>query len=183
LGDLPIIAEDLGVMTPDVIALRDEFSLPGMKVLQFAFSGDPHDPFLPHNYSANCVAYTGTHDNDTTRGWYETAPAKERHFCRRYLASQGHDIAWDMIRAVWASVASLAVAPMQDLMGLGSEARMNFPSREAGNWGWRMPGDALSEPLRARLAELNFVYGRKRSAQADDGSPVAEDPIPVGKVN
>ena len=183
LGDLPIIAEDLGVITPDVIALRDEFSLPGMKVLQFAFSGDPRDPFLPHNYSSNCVAYTGTHDNDTTRGWYETAPEKERHFCRRYLASQGHDIAWDMIRAVWASVASLAVAPMQDMMGLGNEGRMNFPSREAGNWGWRMPGDALSESLRARLAELNFLYGRKRCVQADDGSPVGDRSIPVDKVN
>lgn len=183
LGELPIIAEDLGVITPDVVALRDESGLPGMKVLQFAFSGDPGDLFLPHNYTANCVAYTGTHDNDTTRGWYETAPEKERHFCRRYLASLGHDIAWDMIRAVWASVASLAVAPMQDMMGLGSEARMNFPSREAGNWGWRMSEDALSEPLRARLAELNFLYGRKCCVQADDGSPVGDGPIPVGKVD
>jgi len=161
LGDLPIIAEDLGVITPDVVALRDEFGLPGMRVLQFAFSGDPHDPFLPHNYPANCVVYTGTHDNDTTRSWYETAPDKERDFCRRYLTSKGRTIAWDMIRAAWASVANLALAPMQDLLSLGKKARMNFPSREAGNWGWRMSGEALNESLRARLAELNFLYGRK----------------------
>lgn len=165
LGDLPIIAEDLGEITPDVIALRDDLGLPGMEVLQFAFSGDPDNPFLPHNYTANCVVYTGTHDNDTTRSWYETAPEKEREFCRRYLARDRHDIAWDMIRAAWASVAGLAVAPMQDVLSLGSEARMNFPGQEAGNWAWRMSEDALSESLRVRLAELNWLYGRKMNGR------------------
>lgn len=164
---LPIIAEDLGVITPDVVALRDGFHLPGMKVLQFAFAAGPDDPFLPHNYSnSNCVVYTGTHDNDTTRGWYETAPEKERDLCRRYMGINGHDIAWDLIRAAWSSVASFAVAPLQDLLSLGNEARMNLPGREMGNWGWRMPADALSDFLRVRLAEFNFLYSRKKDAQA-----------------
>jgi 4-alpha-glucanotransferase len=144
--------------------LRDGFRLPGMRVLQFAFASDPDDPFLPHNYVANCVAYTGTHDNDTTRGWCDKVPEKERSFCLRYLACDGRDIAWDMMRAIWASVANLAIAPLQDALSLGGEARMNFPSREAGNWGWRMSEDALSESLSARLAELNFLYGRKKKA-------------------
>ena len=164
LGDLPILAEDLGVITPDVVSLRDGLDLPGMRVLQFAFAGDPGDPFLPHNYIANCVVYTGTHDNDTTRGWFETAPEKERSFCLHYLGSEGRDIAWDMIRAAWASVAKLAAAPLQDVLELGGEARMNFPSHEVGNWGWRMSEDALSESLAARLAEINFLYGRKKKA-------------------
>lgn len=164
LGDLPIIAEDLGVITPDVVALRDGFGLPGMRVLQFAFASDPDDPFLPHNYSSNCVVYTGTHDNDTTRGWYEKATRKERDYSCRYMPSTGQEIAWDMIRAAWASVAALAVAPVQDLLNLGSKARMNFPSHEAGNWGWRMSGDVLTESLHARLAEFNFLYGRKKNA-------------------
>jgi len=157
---LPIIAEDLGEITPDVIALREEFGLPGMKILQFAFGSDPHDPFLPHNYPANCVVYTGTHDNDTTPGWYRNAPEGERDFCRRYLARDGQNIAWDLIRLAWSSVANLALAPMQDLLELGSAARMNFPGRESGNWCWRMPADALSVALRDRLMELNFLYGR-----------------------
>lgn len=160
LGDLPIIAEDLGVITPDVVALRDGFGLPGMRVLQFAFTGDPKDPFLPHNHIPNCVVYTGTHDNDTTRGWYATAPEKERDFFRRYLGSDGHDPAWDLIRAAWASVANLAVAPMQDFLSLGGEARMNLPGRETGNWGWRMPYGALSQALRDRIADFNFLYRR-----------------------
>ncbi len=170
LGDtgLPIIAEDLGVITPDVVALRDGFGLPGMKVLQFAFGGDPDEPFLPHNYTRNCVVYTGTHDNDTTRGWYSTAPEKERAFCRRYLNSDGRNIAWDMIRAAWASVADFAIAPMQDLLNLGGEARMNLPGREEGNWGWRMPYNALSDSLRERLAEFNFLYGRDRRDRTAD---------------
>lgn len=163
LGDLPIIAEDLGVITPDVVALRDGFNLPGMKVLQFAFASGPSDPFLPHNFTSNCVVYTGTHDNDTTRGWFATAAPAERDFCQRYLNTNGRDIAWDLIRAAWASVASFAIAPMQDLLDLGGEARMNLPGRQAGNWGWRMPYNALSEPLRQRLAEFNFLYGRHKS--------------------
>jgi len=160
LGDLPIIAEDLGVITPDMLALRDKYKLPGMKVFQFAFLSDPTEPFLPHNFSSNFVAYTGTHDNDTTLGWYESAPEKERDFCRRYLARSGKDISWDVIRAVWGSVAILALAPMQDLLSLGSEARMNFPSRASGNWSWRMMPSSLTPELVARVKEVNYLYNR-----------------------
>ncbi|MBL8050220.1 MAG: 4-alpha-glucanotransferase, partial [Anaerolineales bacterium] len=118
-GDgLPIIAEDLGLITPDVIELLNAFNLPGMKVLQFAFSG-PENPFLPHNYVPNCVAYTGTHDNDTAFGWFVTAEEHERNFAKRYLGIDGHDFAWDLIRATWKSVAVFAIAPMQDVLGLG----------------------------------------------------------------
>lgn len=160
LGGLPIIAEDLGEITPDVVELRDTFNLPGMKIMQFGFSSGPTDPFLPHNYPVNCVAYTGTHDNDTVLGWYNTAPNEETDFCRRYLARSGDDISWDMLRAVWSSVAVMALAPMQDLLSLGSEARMNFPGRPSGNWAWRMPANALSPELNARLYEINYLYSR-----------------------
>jgi len=152
--ELPIIAEDLGLITPDVVALRDEFRLPGMKILQFGFVS-PKDPFLPHNYPANCVAYTGTHDNDTACGWFESAPAVERDFALRYLNTDGSDFAWDLIRGVWSSVAVYALAPMQDLLSLGTEARMNFPSRLGGNWEWRMQESDLNEALASRLRELN----------------------------
>jgi 4-alpha-glucanotransferase len=158
-GDLPILAEDLGEITPDVIELRDRFALPGMKILQFAFSG-PENPFLPHDYPQNCVVYTGTHDNDTARGWYESAPEHEKDFARRYLRADGGDFAWDLIRAAWRSVAVFALAPMQDLLDLGTAARMNFPSRLGGNWEWRMPEGALSPQLQEALRELNFLYQR-----------------------
>lgn len=156
---LPIIAEDLGVITQDVADLRDSFNLPGMKILQFGFV-NPSDPFLPHNYRSNCVAYTGTHDNDTVRGWYATAPEHERDFARRYLRVSGNDIAWDMIRSVWSSVAVYAVAPMQDMLDLGGEARMNFPSRLGGNWEWRMSDEDMSESLASRIREMNYLYLR-----------------------
>jgi 4-alpha-glucanotransferase len=157
--DLPIIAEDLGEITPDVIELRNHFNLPGMKILQFGFV-EPSDPFLPHNYIVNCVAYTGSHDNATARGWYDTAPESEKDFLRRYLARSADDVAWDMIRAVWGSVASLAVAPMQDFLGLGNEARMNFPGRLGGNWSWRMTASAYDNNLATRIREANFLYSR-----------------------
>jgi 4-alpha-glucanotransferase len=156
---LPIIAEDLGVITPDVVALRDEFKLPGMKILQFGFV-DPKDPFLPHNYPAHCVAYTGTHDNDTARGWFESAPEHERKFALRYLNMDGTDFAWDLIRSVWSSVATYALAPMQDLLSLGTEARMNFPSRLGGNWEWRMQESDLNEALASQMREFNELYYR-----------------------
>jgi 4-alpha-glucanotransferase len=164
---LPIIAEDLGEITPDVIELRDQFDLPGMKILQFAFSG-PDNKFLPHNYStSNCVVYTGTHDNDTAWGWFETAPENERDFARRYLAcdpcessdpSQGFP--WSLVRAAWGSVAVFAIAPMQDLLSLGTEARMNFPSKLGGNWSWRLRDHQLSPELQAQLREINYLYRR-----------------------
>ncbi len=160
LGNLPIIAEDLGDITPDVFQLRDLFNLPGMKIFQFAFSSDPTDPFLPHHYPVNCVAYTGTHDNDTVRGWYQTAPEKERDLCRRYLASSGADISWDMIRAVWRSVARMAIAPMQDFLSLGTEARMNYPGKPSGNWTWRLSLDAVDGHLLERMRDLNYLYDR-----------------------
>ncbi|MFZ5910464.1 MAG: 4-alpha-glucanotransferase [Chloroflexota bacterium] len=156
---LPIIAEDLGEITTDVIALRDQFDLPGMKILQFGFSG-PDNSFLPHNYPSNCVTYTGTHDNDTARGWFEAAPAHERHFASRYLRTNEASFVWDLIRAGWSSVAVFALAPMQDLLGLGTDARMNFPSRLGGNWEWRMAASALTDDLRDKIKELNFLYAR-----------------------
>jgi 4-alpha-glucanotransferase len=159
LGDLPIIAEDLGVITLDVVALRDQFSLPGMKILQFAFSG-PDNPFLPHLYVPNCVAFTGTHDNDTARGWYASAPEEEREFACRYLQVDGSDFAWDLIRTCWASVAVFAMAPLQDLLDLGTEARMNYPSRLGGNWAWRFSDEALTEDLVTRIRDLNYLYLR-----------------------
>ena len=152
LGELPLIAEDLGEITPDVVQLREQFGLPGMKILQFAFS-DENNLFLPHHYPENCVAYSGTHDNDTTQGWYASATAHERDFARRYLQVDGEDIAWDFIRALWESRANLVLAPMQDFLNLGSEARMNFPGRTQGNWRWRVRG--WDGELEEKLAVLN----------------------------
>lgn len=168
---LPLIAEDLGVVTPEVVALREQFNLPGMKVLQFAFAADAADPFLPHNYPRNCVVYSGTHDNDTTRGWYQTASEHERDFCRRYRGRDGGDVAWDFIRLAWASVADMAVAPLQDVLSLGSEARMNLPGRASGNWGWRFHADQLHEAVRDRLAELTRLYGREGGEPPDESRP------------
>jgi len=156
---LPIIAEDLGVITPDVIELRESFNLPGMRILQFGFTG-PDNPFLPHNYVTNCVAYTGTHDNDTACGWFETAPEDERKFALRYLNSDGRDFAWDLMRGIWSSVAVYAIAPMQDLLSLGTKARMNYPSRLGGNWEWRMKEEDMNDGLAGRLRELNELYLR-----------------------
>jgi 4-alpha-glucanotransferase len=163
LGDLPIIAEDLGEITPDVIKLRDQFDLPGMKILVFAFDGDSGNEFLPHNYIPNCIVYTGTHDNDTVEGWYRRINETERHFTRRYLNCDASNISWDLIRAAWSSVAVFAIAPMQDVLSLDNSARMNYPSQAGGNWTWRMPPDALNDKLRDRLKELNKLYGRQHS--------------------
>ena len=160
LGDLPIIAEDLGEITPDVFELRDQFNLPGMKIIQFGFTGDPDEAFLPHNHVKNCVVYTGTHDNDTSQGWYFRVSERERDFCRRYLNSDGNDIAWDMIRAAWSSVAVFSLTPMQDILDLGNEARMNYPGNPSGNWTWRLHGGEFTNELRARIREMNFLYGR-----------------------
>jgi 4-alpha-glucanotransferase len=156
---LPIIAEDLGLVTPDVIELLNTFELPGMKVLQFGFSG-PDNPFLPHNYVPNCVAYTGTHDNDTAFGWHATAAQHELDFAHHYLGVDGRDFAWDLIRNVWRSVAVFAITPMQDILGLGGEARMNFPSKLGGNWEWRMHEHDFREDLAAGLKDLNWLTNR-----------------------
>ena len=159
-SSLPLLAEDLGEITPDVVELRDSLGLPGMKIFQFGFASTPDDPFLPHNYPRNCVAYTGTHDNDTAKGWYQSATDKESDFCRRYLARSGEDISWDMMRAIWASPADFTLAPLQDLLSLGTEARMNFPGKPSGNWGWRYTNDQLNGDLLSRLREVNYLFSR-----------------------
>jgi 4-alpha-glucanotransferase len=160
LGELPIIAEDLGVVTPEVVALREEFGFPGMKVLQFAFDSDASNPYLPFNHDYDCVVYTGTHDNDTTRGWYESQSEDLRHRVRLYLGTHGHDISWDMIRLALSSVADIAVVPLQDVLGLGSEARMNRPGDPSGNWQWRYLPGVLNHELATRLRTLVDIYGR-----------------------
>ena len=162
LGELPVIAEDLGVITPDVEALRDDFGLPGMKVLQFAFGGGPDDAYLPHNHGRDCCVYTGTHDNDTSLGWWQTLAPTERRFAAFYLGcdedseTEPH---WAMIRAAWSSVARIAVCPMQDVLGLGSEHRMNRPGR-LDCWTWRFDWEQVGAGPARRLAELTTVYGR-----------------------
>ncbi|MFN8446321.1 MAG: 4-alpha-glucanotransferase [Caldilineaceae bacterium] len=161
LGDLPIIAEDLGEITPDVIELRNQFGLPGMKILQFAFSSDASDKFLPHNYERNFIVYSGTHDNDTSWGWYrQSATPKERDYFRRYLRTDGHDAAWSMIDACFRSVANTAIVPLQDLLDLGTEARMNFPGIASGNWSWRFVPEQITEFLGSRLRDVTEIYGR-----------------------
>ncbi len=166
LTELPIIAEDLGVITPDVIALRDAFGLPGMRVLQFAFSGDVKNDALPHNYSRNVVVYTGTHDNDTTVGWFKCgADESTRECCLKYLNSDGREIHWDFIRAALASVANTAIIPLQDVLGLESAARMNTPNTVEGNWSWRFEIGALGNDVTQRLKDLTEIYGRTAATE------------------
>lgn len=161
LGGLPILAEDLGLITPDVLELRDQFGFPGMKVLHFAFGSDAENPFLPYNYPKNCVVYTGTHDNDTTVGWFHQLNDWERDRLLQYLGCQGPDgIHWDLIRLAMASVADWVVFPLQDVLGLGTEARMNFPGKATGNWAWRYRAEALQPELGDRLRTLTAIYGR-----------------------
>jgi len=171
LGELPIIAEDLGVITPDVEALRDDFNFPGMRILQFGFSSDSKNLDLPHNYHRNVVVYTGTHDNDTAVGWFSSVAGegstrdaqqieREREFCLRYLNTEGKEINRDFIRAVLASVANTAVVPLQDVLGLGTDARMNLPNTTAGNWAWRYKAGALTREIETQLKELTQLYGR-----------------------
>jgi 4-alpha-glucanotransferase len=172
LGALPIIAEDLGAVTPAVFALRDRFGFPGIKILQFAFGSDPYAyTFLPYNFDRRAVVFTGTHDNDTTVGWFNDqgggwstrTPAEtdaERAAVLAYLGTTGDEIHWDMIRLAFASVANLAVAPVQDVLGLGSEARMNRPGNATGNWVWRLPPGALDAVHAERLAMMTTTYGR-----------------------
>ncbi len=180
LGSLPLVAEDLGVITPPVEALRDEFGLPGMKVLQFGFGPDQAaDKALPHRHVPHCVVYTGTHDNDTTKGWFTSTEvvttqspeqiATERAFALRYLNSNGTDVHWDMIRLAFSSVGDTAIIPLQDVLGLDSRARMNVPGKAEGNWGWRFRKGQIDANARDRLAELTAVYNRWNG------------PIPEGK--
>lgn len=174
LGVFPIIAEDLGVITPEVNALREQFNIPGMKVLQFAFGNDSKsDDYKPHNYIKNCVVYTGTHDNNTTIGWFTGGDVglttlekkesdKERQLALRYTGTDGHEINWDFIRLASMSVADTVIIPMQDILGLGSEARMNLPGTTSGNWVWRFTFDMLTAKMKERLKEITVIYGRVR---------------------
>ncbi len=163
VSDLPIIAEDLGLITPGVIELRDSLGLPGMKILQFAFGGSGgENTFLPHNFVPNCVVYTGTHDNNTTVGWWNSGEATDdiRNFLPEYMGRKVDEIQWDLIRLAMASVAHTAVVPLQDVFGFGADTRMNTPGRESGNWGWRFTSEWLNHPARERLAYMTRLYGR-----------------------
>lgn len=168
LGNVPLIAEDLGVLTPEVEELRDSLRIPGMRVLQFAFGGDAGNPHLPHNFTPNSVAYTGTHDSDTSVGWFRERKKRRRGkgadpaaaHCLRYIRSKGAEINWDMITLAMASVADIAIVPMQDVLGLGNSARMNLPATKDGNWEWRMREMPPDETLE-RLARLSELYGRR----------------------
>jgi 4-alpha-glucanotransferase len=173
LGDVPVIAEDLGEFDPQsragVRALRETFDFPGMKVLQFAFGTDADNAFLPHNFGQPWVAYTGTHDNDTVRGWYEVGATEEaRDYARRYMRVDGSDIAWDLVRLTWSSVANTAITQVQDLLGLGNEARMNVPGTVGPpNWGWRLAPGALRPEIAGGLRELSRLYGRLPQGERD----------------
>jgi 4-alpha-glucanotransferase len=157
---LPLVAEDLGVITPDVEQLRTEFRMPGMRVLQFGFDGAADNPHLPHNYTRDVVAYTGTHDNDTTRGWVRSLNAEATQRVQCYLRADPDTLEESMQRAVLGSVAQLAIIPAQDLLRLGSEARLNTPGTVTGNWLWRLPLHALGAPLAGQCAALNRIFGR-----------------------
>jgi 4-alpha-glucanotransferase len=154
LGKLPIVAEDLGLITPDVIELRDAFGFPGMRIVQFGFSSDANDPFLPHNYVRETVAYTGTHDNHTVVGWWDTTAPRERQYAARYLGATRTDIHWAMIRAAWNSVANLAIAQFQDVLGLDGKHRMNLPGTTFNNWVWRFDWPMVTDAAREQLAHV-----------------------------
>lgn len=168
-GILPIWAEDLGVITPEVIGLRERFGFPGMKILQFAFDeaalhasfgNYTHNPFLPHNYTPNFVVYTGTHDNDTALGWFEHCTPEERQRAMAYIGCDAKRFNWSLIRAAMASVAQTAVVPLQDILGLDTSARMNLPGTTGDNWTWRCPPDALTDAIAAQFADMTTLYER-----------------------
>jgi len=174
LGNLPIWAEDLGVITPEVIGLRERFDFPGMKILQFAFDQEAlrasfgeyeRNPFLPHNYTPNFVVYTGTHDNDTTLGWFNTCDEQERQRAMTYLGCDASEFNWSLIRAAMASVAQTAIIPLQDILSLGTEARMNLPGTSNNNWTWRYRSAMLTEHLSKRLENMTTTYERSPAVQ------------------
>ena len=164
LGGFPLIAEDLGMITPAVHALRERLQIPGMKVLQFGFSNPGAHIYLPHRYEPNCVVYTGTHDNDTALGWLDSIPSDERRAVQDYLGNDADGMNWALIRAALTSPARLAIVPLQDVLGLGSDARMNTPSRIGGNWTWRYLPGALKKEYAERLARLSDISDRNASA-------------------
>lgn len=159
-GQIPMIAEDLGVITPEVEHLRDAFEFPGMKIVQFAFGGDATEAFLPHNYKKNCVVYPGTHDNDTCLGWFNSAPKKEKEYFLRYSDSDGKNIHWDFLRLAMASVADTCLYALQDVLGLDTNSRMNMPSKPDGNWEWRYTKNMLTKDIKKKLLQMTTDYGR-----------------------
>ncbi len=160
LGDLPLIAEDLGAITPEVEQLRDTFDFPGMKILQFAFDSDEANEYLPHTYIKNCIAYTGTHDNNTVRGWWNSTTEENKQHVLDYLNCSENDVCWTLIRAVWSSVANIAIVPLQDLLELGEEGRMNTPGATANNWLWRFREDSLTNKLAEKMKKITTIYDR-----------------------
>lgn len=168
LGSLPFIAEDLGLITPEVHALRERLGIPGMKVLQFGFGDPGAHMYLPHKHEPNCVAYTGTHDNDTTPGWWKSAGGEEKQHALEYFGPAQDGMHWAFIRAVFSSVAGMAIVPLQDFLGLGSDARMNTPSLSDGNWGWRFSPGALTNKLAEKIAALAWISDRGPSLSSAD---------------
>jgi 4-alpha-glucanotransferase len=164
-GGMPLIAEDLGMITPEVVALRDGYGLPGMRVMQFGFDGNPENPHLPHTWTDRTVGYTGTHDNNTTRGWFEALADSQKQLVRKYVGEDSHGIAAALMRSAWPSAAGLTIAPLQDVLDLGAEARMNVPGRAEGNWRWRWTDSATSEEAFRWLAELTSISGRTLVAE------------------
>jgi 4-alpha-glucanotransferase len=159
-GMLPVVAEDLGVITPEVRTLRGRYGLPGMRVLHFGFDGSPHNPHLVHEHVANAVVYTGTHDNDTTLGWYASLPEDVRRHVLDYLGGEDADMPWPVIRLALASVCRLAMLPMQDVLSLDSACRMNTPGTTTGNWQWRFDWSQVTPDIVNRLRHLTHLYGR-----------------------
>ena len=180
LGDVPIIVEDLGLITTDVRELRRTLGLPGMAVLQFAFGGDAANVYLPHNFSEPVIVYPGTHDNQTTRGWFAALEDHTRGHVQTYLGQDGSDIAWDLIRLAMSSTAELSIYSIQDVMRLGDEARMNTPGTALGNWTWRFDESQLSEGIAIGLARLTETYGRIPVAEVEAREPDPYDYTAVG---
>lgn len=171
LGDVPILAEDLGVITKSVEKLRDDFNFPGMKILQFSFGEDGDKKFLPHNYIKNCLVYSGSHDNDTTRGFFENEKVKGTglyEWAQNYLGYYGDDIRFEVIRAAYKSVANIVIIPMQDILNLGSDARMNLPAEPSGNWQWRFSWEQISDQLVEQYKNLTILYERPSDKKEDE---------------
>ena len=176
LGKLNIIVEDLGFLTPSVLKLVKDSGFPGMKVIQFAFDSREGSDYLPHNYEKHCVVYTGTHDNDTLMGWMKTAPKASVKFAKEYLnLTEEEGFNWGMMRGAWASVGDMAIVPMQDLIGIGSEGRMNTPSTLGGNWEWRATSDQITGKLAKRLYKYMEMYGRLNKDQEEEEATEAEE--------
>jgi 4-alpha-glucanotransferase len=176
LGPLPLVAEDLGLITPDVHALRQHLGYPGMKVVLEAFYGDADNPYLPHNYTHDFMVYPGTHDMQTVRGWWSVAPPAVKDNARIYMGVDGRDIAWDFIRLALASVADMAVIQVQDLLDLDNSARMNTPGTTTGNWTWRYRGGQLDHVVAERLRTLTRSYGRNMPPPTQGAEPTPGRP-------